>query len=199
MNYILEKMFPTTLYKTTLDYQFSKEEINRILKSEYFIVNNGSWSDEQFWVLDKDYFSQFKNLLQEHVNIYAKEVFKYDCEIYITSSWININPPGSYHNLHSHNNSIFSGVYYFDVPEGAPFLSFCSSRKPALCITPTEWNDSNSPTWTIKVGQGDLVIFPSEVMHEVITNNTTNTRISIAFNTFVRGSIGETSAYQFIK
>ena len=200
MGYELEKLFPVTIYKSKINYQFSDQEADRILQGQYHLLNNGSLSDEKVWVLDEPPFSNFKKILQSHVDVYAKEIFKYtDCEVYITTSWLNINPTNSYHNLHTHTNSIFSGVYYITLPPGAPFLSFTSPRRPALAIVPEEWNEHNSPYWTLEVTEGELVIFPSEVFHEVLTNFSNTTRISLAFNTFVKGAVGEKSTYQEIK
>jgi len=197
----IELLFPTTIYKSKIDHTFSETEKERITSNQYQRTSNGTFSDFDFRFLDESCFLDLKKKLQTHVDYYTKEIFKYSCEIYITQSWININPPGSYHNLHNHSNSIFSGVYYVTVPDNAPFLSFDSPIRNLLHIEPSEWNQYNSPWWTIEVKEQDVVIFPSSVRHEVLENCTKETRISIAFNTFVRGEIGKkhSSNYQIIK
>ena len=43
----------------------------------------------------------------------------------------------------------------------------------------------------ILVESGDLVLFPSSFQHEVPQTTSKETRISIAFNTFIRGYLGD--------
>jgi predicted 2-oxoglutarate/Fe(II)-dependent dioxygenase YbiX len=60
----------------------------------------------------------------------------------------------------------------------------------AIDIITKEYNVYNSPTWWVPVGQGDLVLFPSRLMHQVANITTDTVRISLAFNVFIKGSIG---------
>ena len=48
----------------------------------------------------------------------------------------------------------------------------------------------NSQTWFFPVETGDLIMFPSSTTHQVETKQGNNTRISLAFNTFYKGSVG---------
>jgi hypothetical protein len=48
----------------------------------------------------------------------------------------------------------------------------------------------NSESWWYETGAGDLIIFPSNLTHMVQTKQGDGTRISISFNTFVKGYIG---------
>ena len=51
-------------------------------------------------------------------------------------------------------------------------------------------SDLNSESWWFEVGSGDLVLFPSNLEHMVETKVGNETRVSIAFNTFLKGHIG---------
>jgi ectoine hydroxylase-related dioxygenase (phytanoyl-CoA dioxygenase family) len=53
-----------------------------------------------------------------------------------------------------------------------------------------EWNSFNSSSWWFPVKTGDIVIFPSSLIHSVETKQGNNTRISLAFNVFIKGTIG---------
>jgi len=57
-------------------------------------------------------------------------------------------------------------------------------------IDNTKYNLWNSDTWFFPVETGDLFMFPSSTTHQVETKTGTNTRISLAFNTFYKGSVG---------
>jgi uncharacterized protein (TIGR02466 family) len=199
----LELLFPVAIYKSKIDHNLSNVETDAINSGKYTEGHNKTYSDFNYRFLDTPIFSKLKKELQLHVNNYAKDIFKYDAEIYITQSWLNFNPPGSCHTMHNHSNSVFSGVYYIKLPPGSPFLTFYSPIKHMFYFNPTEWNVYNSNVWTIGLEEKDVVIFPSTLHHEVSTNNTKENRICIAFNTFVRGYIGDKgtneSNYQIIK
>jgi uncharacterized protein (TIGR02466 family) len=111
-------------------------------------------------------------------------------EIYITNSWINVTTHNQQHASHKHNNSIISGVYYLDVPADSS-VSFERANNPCLELIPESYNSYNSPSCDIPVSTGKLIMFPSELYHLVKPNLSTEMRISLAFNTFIRGSIGD--------
>ena len=52
----------------------------------------------------------------------------------------------------------------------------------------------NSGSWFFPVETGDLFMFPSSTTHQVETKKGNNTRISLAFNTFYKGSVGSNDA-----
>ncbi len=57
---------------------------------------------------------------------------------------------------------------------------------------PTEnFNLFNSESWWFEVATGDLMLFPSSLTHMVETVKSDKTRISISFNTFPKGYVGE--------
>jgi hypothetical protein len=53
-----------------------------------------------------------------------------------------------------------------------------------------DWNLYNSETWWFTVKTGDIILFPSFLTHMVETKEEDNTRISLAFNVFIKGNIG---------
>ena len=58
-------------------------------------------------------------------------------------------------------------------------------------LTSKEFNFYNSESWWIPVKTGDLVVFPSNFAHSVANTESKNTRISLSFNTFLKGIIGD--------
>ena len=57
---------------------------------------------------------------------------------------------------------------------------------------PTEnFNAYNSSSWWFSVGTGDIVIFPSYLTHMVEQTTSSDTRVSIAINTFLKGYVGD--------
>ena len=112
-------------------------------------------------------------------------------QIYITQSWLNYTEADQYHHIRAHPNSVVSGVFYFDsdIKNDKILFTHPISYKQ---ISPEidKFNLWNSHTWFFPVETGDLYLFPSSTTHQVETKKGKNTRISLAFNTFYKGTIG---------
>ena len=74
-----------------------------------------------------------------------------------------------------------SGVYYIDVPEGAPDLII---KTPLKANFDDLWFESeeNREVNKLKVETGDLVLFPGWLEHGVDANLLDEPRINVAFN-----------------
>jgi len=117
-------------------------------------------------------------------------------EFYLIQSWLNLNPPGTYHHRHIHPNSFLSGVYYIDVDEDASitFISSNPSRRygtVSFDLPLREYNIWNSTAWHYKVQTNQIIYFPSTLEHEVSINESDTDRISLSFNVFFKGTIGD--------
>ena len=64
--------------------------------------------------------------------------------------------------------------------------------KHQMSFIPKEFNAYNSLTWDCLVENNVLMLFPSWLNHKVESNKKATTdRISLSFNTFVKGTIGD--------
>jgi uncharacterized protein (TIGR02466 family) len=102
----------------------------------------------------------------------------------ITGCWANINPRGSFHAPHVHPNNYLSGVYYAQVQPGADAISFHDPRYQPEVVSPPVKQETiyTSTVQTQKVVPGRLVLFPSWLVHSVVSNKSDRPRISISFN-----------------
>ncbi len=106
----------------------------------------------------------------------------------LDSSWFMINNYKDYNAVHTHPQSVISGVFYVKVPEKSgelefhhPITDYLDMYWPQKNIT--EYNSWNSPVWRIPVKEGKLILFPSWLKHGVQPNlNKTESRISVSFN-----------------
>ena len=57
-------------------------------------------------------------------------------------------------------------------------------------INENKYNPYNSGSWFFPVETGKIIMFPSSTTHQVDNKKGYNTRISLAFNTFLKGKIG---------
>lgn len=139
--------------------------------------------------------NSIKNFIEASLNTYLKNVYnpKTDCKLEITQSWVNYTNPGEYHHRHDHPNSAVSGVFYIDVDNDVDSIFFFNREYRQLQISPSEYNVFNSDSWQLPIKTGELILFPSSLPHMVTITKSNKVRISLAFNTFLRGNIGDIS------
>jgi len=102
--------------------------------------------------------------------------------------WVNSNSGGR-QNPHVHNNSLISATYYVQIdPEKHVGLDFHNPRTPAslrkamIEIEPDISTPYSDPFRSAQVEQGDLVIWPSEIMHGYIQPPVDVPRITMSMN-----------------
>ena len=100
--------------------------------------------------------------------------------------WANVNGPGHANDVHNHPNCAWSGVYYVDV--GTPvddekrsgFIHFLDPRGGAgMCQDPFALFGKGRE---FKPMNGQMLLFPSWLLHGVRAYGGEGGRISIAFN-----------------
>ena len=192
----IEALFPVALGSTELDRELTKEELDffkRTQESKDRVTNHGNTHTNDHYILDNPELSELKKNLTEKVNLYFRDVYKIDedIKIYITISWVNYTETGEYHHAHSHPNSVISGVYYIETDE-SDTITFSTPwlNKLTMYMNPTEYNQWNSEEWWYPTRKNTLLLFPSKLTHHVDQVKSDKTRISLAFNTFIKGKIG---------
>lgn len=189
----IEGIFPTPIYQESLKYKITNKDINLCKKIYPKTYDNvGNFTSQNNHVLDEKVFLNLKKELLKSVNIYFKEVLspKNKLTPYITQSWLNFTNENQFHQTHNHSNSIVSGVYYINANEGDNISFHQEQARPQIYIPPKKYNLFNSKTWTFKISKGFLILFPSSLLHSVGVRKGDKTRISLAFNTFVKGTLG---------
>ena len=189
-NYIMSEIFnifPTTIMK--FNRPVSPSELREAGFEKIFKNKNNNISENRN-ILEKDSYSFIKQFILDSLETYNKTIFKPKNSInhIITESWLNYINPGQSHHAHKHPNSITSGVYYFECLD-KDFIRFDREKHHYIEIEPSEYDLYNSDIWDFPVFTGDLLLFPSDLAHSVVENNTNKTRISLSFNTFLEGDI----------
>lgn len=99
--------------------------------------------------------------------------------------WMNSNPKGAFNAPHTHPGAHWSGVYYVSQPEveegNSGMIEFITPRTDL-----PEWRLLDAPAFKLKKkirpGPGELIVFPSFLLHWVYPNETDDERVTIAFN-----------------
>jgi uncharacterized protein (TIGR02466 family) len=128
----------------------------------------------------------------EHINQYAWKVISSHPRhaFYITQSWVNFTEPGELHHRHMHTNSLISGVLYIQVKPEVDRICFYRNSPAQILVSHDQLSPYSSPSICYSVDVGDLILFPSALVHDVERTTGAHTRISLAFNAFVKGELG---------
>ena len=96
---------------------------------------------------------------------------------------------------------MFSGVLYLQVDDNSGDIAFQDYTDLRYLLDKKEFNIYNSRSWIFKPVNGLLLIFPSEMHHKVLKNESHIIRKSIAFNLYPVGHIyqKDSGAYLYLK
>lgn len=193
-------LFSTPCYVSNLEKISHRSIIDKLKKIEYDVVgsNNAMMSksdhildDPLFFELKKSILSEFENFIYNHLNFQ-------NIKFYINNSWGNVHLYGHWGQSHFHPNSFYSGVYYPQkiTEENGVIIFNCPDTYPTYISTNIdpqikEYNIINSRKWSFSLEEGDIIFFPSHLLHEVTKNLTDKKRFSIAFNFWIEEFVDE--------
>ncbi len=161
----------------------------------------GNFTSLNTSVLDLAEFSDAKELINNAIKVYTQEVMSWTDEglnFFVTQSWVNKNPRGTWHHEHYHLNTVLSGVLYLQTVENDS-ISFVNNSKPFFKFYPTVSNIWNSERFNIEAKDNRVVLFPSGMLHGVPSHNSNYNRFSLAFNVFVKGKIGSKENLTYVE
>jgi uncharacterized protein (TIGR02466 family) len=146
-----------------------------------YISKNLKILDEIVYLRDKIY-SNVKN--------YLNNIMKFKMDFQFTTSWVTKTLFNGHSQVHTHQNSFLSGVYY---PLGNENFNIKFYKKESLWSVQTiESNDFNADWYSVNINENSLLIlFPSNLKHSIEKNLSNKIRYSIAFNTLPLGEVGE--------
>jgi uncharacterized protein (TIGR02466 family) len=186
-------IFPTPIYLSNLNRELTSKELSFIDKTKLDVYNNeGNVTSNNNYILNNTPFKNLKEELDLRVKDYFDKVISPANNItpYITQSWLNYTETNQYHHKHHHPNSLVSGVFYINSNKKHDKIKFFNEKYQTIKLDTENFNLWNSESWWFEVKTGDVILFPSSLTHMVENKQGDNTRISLAFNTFVKGTIG---------
>jgi uncharacterized protein (TIGR02466 family) len=194
----LIKVFPTTIGKFKLDRNISDDEMSVAYEEEKesHINYGNNFIGKNSYILENPKLKNLKEFLEKSLNEFFYTLHGgYDDSVsmYITQSWFNYTKQNQSHHKHAHNNSIISGVFYFNADKNLDSINMYTENFLQGChinIPPKELNIYNTEQVAFPAETGMLCLFNSKIPHDVSPTKNNDTRISLAFNSFVRGKIG---------
>lgn len=167
----------------------------RSQSSGAFKSNKGGWhSSGNLFNETAPCFAMLSVIAETAVKQATRRISKVDLDVLDMKlfAWMNINPIGAYNAPHTHPGAHWSGVYYVSQPEveddNAGRIEFLDPRSDL-----PHWRLLKASAFNLKKSlkpqPGEMILFPSYLVHWVYPNIADDERISIAFNaTFLKRS-----------
>ena len=200
------KAFPQAVMHMTMDKEFTQTELDFIMSQHDILLENmGNNSSEDMHILRHEPLTDLRKFVQKCLDMYFLHVYQprtpKHARLTLTQSWLNFTKEGEHHHIHTHPNSIISGCLYISAKQGEDMITFQKRDIPQFQIETSKTNDFNSLELNVSVGTKDIVLFPSSMLHRVPETTSKDIRISLAFNSFFRGKIGnvDTSGVNYLE
>lgn len=186
----LYSLFPTPVMFFKFDGQLTDEQKKFLLEQEQ-VPNVGNTSSKNRQLLDDPVLADLREFIDASVRNYLVNVYSpaHDVNLRITQSWLNWSNRGQHHHKHAHPNSFVSGCFYVQASESDK-IYFHRDGYQQIKLKAEAFNVFNSESWWLPVATGDLALFPSSLTHHVDPVTADQTRVSLAFNTFPVGYVG---------
>ncbi len=193
----IHHVFPQPVYMSKLERELTKDELNamdkfrptgRLTKTRQHLTRQS----KEHYVLDTKELKNLKEDLNKIVVDYFEKVVCTSSSIFphITQSWFNYTQSEQHLHQHSHQNSFVSGVFYPAADKKSDKIVFFKEGYERIKLEYKKYNLYNSSSWTFPVETGNVILFPSHLIHGVNTKKGTNLRVSLAFNVFFKGKVG---------
>ena len=201
----IDGFFPIPVSYNKIPRELNKNEtdfINNQRKNA--ISNTGNLVSKNKYILDAHELQDLKSILTKHVNEYFKIVFEPEknVELYITNSWLNWTENDEFHHIHTHPNSLISGVLYVETVHSDSINFFNPNNILGnINIKTIETGKWSCEKWRCPVNKNHVLLFPSTLRHNVDHRcwSRDGTRISLAFNTWFKGFIGDPSGSNMLE
>ena len=199
--YEVLELFPTPVYTTGMPVELA----NIIPFLDAQTPNSGS--DEanygersaNSYILNEPECVEVKKFVLQQVKEFAENIMLYDYDTWeLSQSWVSRKQPGQHHQMHTHPNSLISGVFYYGEPsEKTPAISFHKMQgginqqviqpalKPDKRSSKFAWKE-----FSVNFSPGLLLLFPSYLFHSVPINESKTVRSSVAFNVVPKNKLG---------
>ena len=186
-------LFIEPFFRADLSDYITDEQVD-FIKSLEMVPNRTNLISDNLYIFEHKKLSKIRAGVQEALDYYANEVMGIPQKLYVTQSWSLVNGQNVGMHGHSHSNSVISGSLYFtDLPEPPSRMIFDKHRTyQQLQLIPQQdkQNLYNTPVNVVTPKKNELFLFSSSLQHLVEANQSSDPRYSIAFNTFIKGKLG---------
>jgi len=186
MNAKIELWFPTPIYYVDNLFGEKYNEIKQIFnnhnfntkRNEYFNVDTSHKKDLDNELHHVEKFKQVFDVLNTHVNHFAKHL-GYTNNMNIDTSWVNKSVKGDYLYPHVHESSMISGAYY--VKGTTDDKLYFKKDISNMIRPPSKQNNINQRIIEYNCVSDRLILFQSDVVHMTLPQKAKE-KITFSFN-----------------
>ena len=185
-------LFSSAVMVCSEKYALSAEEKAFVDGVEYG-ANTGNSKSRSDTILQQPELAGVNAFVQRQMTSYTQKLLKLEesLELYVTQSWLNRAEAGQFHPQHSHPNSLLSGVMFLSNEGKHPPIRFHRAQPLfPLELKYTELNDFNASCRWFVLNDAAPTEISSRPLHDVAPNTTDSARVTLSFNSFIRGEIG---------
>lgn len=193
MQHEMMNMFAVPLYRAQLGRNFTAEEqafFQQALSGAVRAISNYSSPDKA--VLKAPELAELRQFVEMHLASFMRTVFNTtnQVELKITQSWLTLSNKGESHHVHTHPNSVVSGVLYINLAPQDGINFYRNEDNIWYELIRQQDNYYNALQYFVQCNVGELLLFPSNVRHGVREVTADIQRVSLSFNTFFSGQLG---------
>ena len=197
-------LFPWNVFRTNLvdEGYITRDQLDAMVKDCYTMrkedpVGRSRSNNASGWQSNDGVNNRpiFQSLLNGIERVFDKEVFPFymgdkkdEFKLDHGNYWVNINYQNSYNNAHTHPGCWYSGAFYVSIPEETKndgWVQFLSGHTKHISNF-THMSRRDADNFGFIPNDGDLLLFPSAMLHFVEPHSSDFERISIAFNNSFR-------------
>jgi hypothetical protein len=166
---------PMMHFKSSWNKEIKDEVLSRLSKSRLFREENTNTNYSPLFYNNPEYKEFVVTCLREDLNNFAKDIEVPRDSLVVKDMWHETSEKNDCHIIHNHGAIGYSACWYvdFDFDEHlgttfySPFNNFLSGS-----VIP----------YRPLVAEGDVVFFPSSIMHEAQPNKSNKPRTVVSFN-----------------
>jgi hypothetical protein len=156
-------------------------------------VNSKNLTSDDFSSRNLPQMVPVRKWVDECLNEVSKDL-GFECdEVKSTIEWFNRAETGMWHPPHTHHNSFLSGIFYLTPSNAQTWFSVPSVFGPDYTLLNLIDPNKHFIYYKHQTTVGDMLVFPSGMLHSVNEHTLTEPRYTMAFNAFPSGFIGSQS------
>ena len=139
-------------------------------------------------------FKELNKEIKKTIKHFIEKILFMECNFKIYKSWLTLTKSNGNSSSHTHSNSWISGIYYPQHNEHFK-IKFYNDITNVFETFSKKRTVYNTKSFTIVPEENEIILFFSNLRHEIVTNNSDKDRYSLAFNCLPQGSFGTGDSY----
>ena len=156
------------------------EELN---KEDVVGSNDYAWASKCDVSAKRLQIDKYAKLLQPNIDHFFKSI-RLECNYGVDEAWLNTYKKGSFQEIHDHYPSDVSCVFFLN--HGKDFSEFYFRDRHSSDISfKLRQQLGFTDLWTPQIREGDMLFFPSNILHGVTKHNSDTLRKTLSYDIII--------------